>query len=75
MNIEKLEGDLENLNILKSKMKANFHDCFRYYSNFEEIEDKQFHSLRKEYLEKANDLENYIYSKINHLNDLINENI
>jgi hypothetical protein len=75
MNIEKLEGDLENLNILKSKMKGNFHDCFMYYSNFEEIEDKQFHSLRKEYLEKANDLENYVYSKINHLNDLVNENI
>jgi hypothetical protein len=75
MNIEKLEEDLSNLNILKQDMKNNFHHSFIYYSNYEEIVDKQFHSLRKEYIEKANELENYVHSKIQHLENIIQQNI
>jgi len=41
-----------------------FHYCFRDYSDFEEIEDEEFHKLRKEYLKISEKLENYINQKI-----------
>jgi len=37
-----------------------FDYSFRFYSNFEEIKDPEFHELRKKYVEAANALENYI---------------
>jgi len=42
-----------------------FHYCFEWYSTFEEIEDEKFHELRLAYLKAANELENYVYSKLN----------
>ena len=42
-----------------------FHYCFRHYSNFPEIKDKQFHKLRRAYLKAAELLENYINEKAN----------
>lgn len=47
-----------------SKMKnEGFHYCFKYYSNFTEIEDEEFHLLRKRYLNAAEELKNYITKK------------
>jgi hypothetical protein len=40
-----------------------FHYCFKHYSSFEEIEDEQFHELRKKYLEIAEQLESYVKNK------------
>jgi hypothetical protein len=40
-----------------------FHYCFKHFSSFEEIEDEEFHKLRKQYLEAAELLEKYIQNK------------
>jgi len=37
-----------------------FDYCFTDYSDWEEIEDKQFHLLREKYIEAANNLEQYL---------------
>jgi len=37
-----------------------FDYAFKHYSNFEQIEDEEFHSLRKQYLEAREKLEKYI---------------
>ena len=51
---------------VKSKLEnEGFHYCFKHYSDFKEIADKTFHKLRKKYLKSAEQLENYINSKIN----------
>lgn len=40
-----------------------FHYCFKHYSSFEDIKDEEFHRLRVNYLQSANDLEEYIKNK------------
>ena len=56
--------EAENWIFLHSKMEnEGFHYCFKHYSSFEEIEDEQFHKLRKQYLEVANQLEKYVKDK------------
>jgi hypothetical protein len=56
--------EAENWTFLHSKMEnEGFHYCFKHYSSFEEIEDEQFHELRKKYLEIAEQLESYVKSK------------
>jgi hypothetical protein len=42
-----------------------FHYCFKHYSRFEEIKDEEFHRLRINYLQSANELEEYISNKNN----------
>jgi hypothetical protein len=37
-----------------------FHYCFVNYSDFDDIEDEEFHILRKNYLEAAIKLEKYL---------------
>lgn len=41
-----------------------FHYCFESYSNWEEIEDVEFHRLRKQYLKSARELRAYIETKV-----------
>lgn len=56
--------EAENWTYLHSKMEnEGFHYCFKHYSSFKEIEDEQFHELRKKYLEIAEQLENYVKDK------------
>jgi regulator of replication initiation timing len=43
--------------------QEGFHYCFIYYSDFKEINDKKFHSLRKKYIKAFKELEEYV-SKI-----------
>lgn len=40
--------------------EEGFDYCFRCYSNFDEIEDPEFHRLRILYLEAAKALEKYV---------------
>ena len=37
-----------------------FHYCFVNYSAFEEIKDEEFHRLRKDYLDAAHKLADYL---------------
>lgn len=46
-------------------MDEGFHYCFKHYSSFEDIKDEEFHRLRTNYLQSANDLEEYINNKYN----------
>jgi hypothetical protein len=40
--------------------QEGFDYAFRYYSNFDEVEDECFHFLRRDYVEAANSLAAYI---------------
>jgi hypothetical protein len=42
-----------------------FHYCFKHYSSFKDIKDEEFHRLRTNYLQSANELEEYIKNKYN----------
>lgn len=54
----------EDAEYLLSRMnQEGFHYCFESYSNFEDIKDERFHKLRKEYLESAKKLKEYIKSQ------------
>lgn len=37
--------------------------CFLHYSNFKEVEDEEFHALRKEFVDACNKLSEYVYVK------------
>jgi Zn-finger domain-containing protein len=66
--LDKLENELEKVNFLRNKMKnEGFHYCFKHYSNWDEIEDEEFHKLRKYYLQYAELLENYLKVKTERL--------
>ena len=57
--------EAENWTYLHAKMRdEGFHYCFKEYSSFEEIEDEQFHQLRKKYLETSNTLELILFIPI-----------
>ena len=56
--------EAENWTYLHAKMRdEGFHYCFKHLSDFEEIEDEEFHKLRNQYLESAELLEKYIKNK------------
>ena len=70
--LEKLENKLEDFEMVRYRMDAEgFHYCFKHYSSFIDIDDKEFHELRNKYLEISSDLENYITKKIETLNDRV----
>jgi hypothetical protein len=55
---------LEDFADLRSRMnQEGFHYCFKHYSSFSDIEDQEFHKLRKTYLSAADKLEKYIVDK------------
>jgi hypothetical protein len=46
-------------------LDEGFHYCFKHYSSFKDIKDEEFHRLRINYLQSANELEEYIRNKNN----------
>jgi hypothetical protein len=74
--IDKLYEQLDNFQYVRAKMRdEGFDYCFRHYSSFEEVEDEKFHSLRESYIKIAEELEEYVESKINQIQDEIQEEI
>ena len=70
--IEKLENQLEDFETVRYRMDSEgIHYCFKHYSSFEDVDDDEFHRLRKKYLEVSEDLENYVNNKIEELNNRI----
>jgi len=62
--MKKPEPTFEDFQYLKAKMRdEGFHYCFKHYSSFEDIRDKEFHRLRSKYLKWANRLEEYVNEK------------
>ena len=73
-NIFNIEESLERFSYVRAKMQnESFDYCFRSYSNFEEVEDPVFHELRKDYIESANSLENYVNLQIVNLRKKMDE--
>ncbi len=74
--IDKLHDELEKFEMVRYRMDAEgFHYCFKHYSSFKEVQDEKFHELRRKYLEISHELEEYVHSKINALNDEINDSL
>ena len=67
--LEKLENKLEDFEMVRYRRDVEgFHYCFKHYSSFIDVDDDEFHRLRKMYLEVSGDLENYVTKKIETLN-------
>ena len=65
--MEKTE-QLESFESVKYRIKAEGMDyCFKHYSDFKEIEDKEFHKLRKAYIRSSEKIEEYVNCKIQEL--------
>lgn len=67
-------NELEDWQMVRYRMDNEGIDyCFKHYSSFEEIKDEKFHELRNKFLTSLDEIQNYVDSKINELNDKINE--
>jgi hypothetical protein len=74
MDNNELDQELEDWQMVRYRMDNEGIDyCFKHYSSFEEIKDEKFHELRNKFLTSLDEIQNYVDSKINELNDKINE--
>lgn len=74
MDNNELDRKLEDWQMVRYRMDNEGVDyCFKHYSSFEEIKDEKFHELRNKFLTSLDEIQNYVDSKINELNDKINE--
>jgi hypothetical protein len=74
MDNNELDRELEDWQMVRYRMDNEGIDyCFKHYSSFEEIKDEKFHELRNKFLTSLDEIRNYVDSKINELNDKINE--
>ena len=67
--MKKTEDELINLledweQVQYRMEEEGFDYCWRCYSNFKEIEDEEFHKLRKLYIEISEKLEKYVENKV-----------
>lgn len=59
------EEELENWQMVRYRMdNEGLEYCFKHYSSFEEIKDKEFHKLRKKLLETMEKMRNFVEEKI-----------
>ena len=74
--IDKLYEQLENFQMVQYRMaNEGFDYCFKHYSSFEQVEDEKFHSLRESYIKISEELEEYVKSKINQIQNEIQEEL
>jgi SMC interacting uncharacterized protein involved in chromosome segregation len=72
--LKELEDDLDNFRSVQYRMDNEGIDyCFENYSSFEEIQDEEFHKLRKEFLESMNNMRSYVENKIEDLKSQVDE--
>lgn len=72
--LAKLEEERENYESVRYRMDDEGMDyCFEHYSQFEEIEDEEFHKLRLEFLESTLKLRSYVENKLSELSSQIEE--
>jgi SMC interacting uncharacterized protein involved in chromosome segregation len=72
--LKELEDDLDNFRSVQYRMDNEGIDyCFKNYSSFEEIQDEEFHKLRKEFLESMNNIRSYVENKIEDLKSQVDE--
>ena len=59
------EEELENWQMVQYRMdNEGLEYCFKHYSSFEEIKDKEFHKLRKKLLETMERMRTFVEEKI-----------
>ena len=59
------EEEYENWEMVRYRMDSEGMEyCFKSYSSFEEIEDEDFHKLRKELLEKMREMRTFVTEKL-----------
>jgi hypothetical protein len=64
-----MEEEKEKIKMVLYRMEnEGFHYCFKHYSNFSDIKDEKFHTLRKEYLKVSKELEDYLNDRWENLN-------
>ena len=72
--LAKLEEERENYESVRYRMDDEGMDyCFEHYSQFEEIEDEEFHKLRLEFLESTSKLRSYVENKLSELSSQIED--
>jgi len=73
-NIKKLEEDLDNFRSVQYRMdNEGIGYCFDGYSDWDEIEDEEFHKLRLEFLSSMKKIRSYVENKIETLSEEIDE--
>ena len=73
-NIKKIEDNLENFKAVQYRMNNEGIDyCFNGYSNWDEIEDEEFHKLRQEFLDSMKKIHEYVNNKIETLSEEIED--
>lgn len=73
-NIKKLEEDLDNFKAVKYRMDNEGIDyCFDGYSNWDEIEDEEFHKLRLEFLDSMKKIRDYVDNKVDTLSEQVDD--
>jgi archaellum component FlaC len=72
--LKELEDDLDNFRSVQYRMDNEGIDyCFEHYSSFEDIEDEEFHKLRKEFLESMKNIRSYVENKIEELKSQVDD--
>jgi hypothetical protein len=72
MDIDKLEDKLEIWKHVNHRMdNEGIEYCFKQYSNWEEIEDDDFHKLKKDLIKNMKEIREFVQSKIEKLEDEI----
>lgn len=75
MNKEQLEEELEKFKNVDYRMNnEGLEYCFKHYSSFEEIKDKQFHILRLQLMLSIDKIKEYVSNKINELESFLEDN-
>ena len=73
-NIKEIEDNLENFKAVQYRMNNEGIDyCFNGYSNWNEIEDEEFHKLRQEFLDSMKKIHEYVNNKIETLSEEIED--
>ncbi len=74
MNKKQLEEELENFKNVDYRIdNEGLEYCFKHYSSFEEINDKQFHILRLQLISYMDKIREYVNNKIKELESSLEE--
>jgi len=73
-NINKIEEELDNFRAVQYRMGEEGVDyCFESYSNWDEIEDEEFHKLRQEFLDSMKKIRSYVNNKVETLSEQVDD--
>lgn len=74
MTLNELDDELDKWENVKSSInEEGIEYCFRSYSDFEEIDDEEFHLKRERLIKLMTEMEEYVQQKITEVEDKICE--